>query len=61
MITENEWIRKYKRGLLEREPGLRGRRLEVAYELMTHGQGEMERWSPERQVLSRALEILVTR
>ena len=60
MTTEVEWIRKYKRALLEREPVLRAQRIEEAYELMTKRSGEIAKTSPEQRMLNRALDILVT-
>lgn len=60
VTNEVDWTRKYKRALLERDRSQRVRRIQEAKEAMTERRGTIDRESPERQVIDRAMDILAT-
>ena len=60
MAVEVEWTRKYKRALLERDRSQRIRRIREAKDAMAARRGMLDRESPERHVIDRAMDILGT-
>ena len=60
VTNEVEWTRKYKRALLERERSQRMRRIQEAKDAMAERRGAIDRESPERNVIDRAMDILAT-
>lgn len=60
MISQMEWTRKYKRALLERDRAQRARRIQEAKEAIAVRKTAIDRESPERHLIDRAMNILAT-
>jgi hypothetical protein len=57
-MTQNEWTRKYKRALFERNPALQMLCIEDARKAMTGRLKELAEPSPERYAIDRASGVL---